>query len=205
VLALVAVAACAGGSKTPTVSLRSPANAVILPPDVVSRLSTKCSPGIPRVRLDLVQGDVHLRHAFQCAVVKHEAEGEAALLDLVARRHGAAEGADLAMELLRELRVTGYGRSNLIWAIGTGLGCKQISDVALQRQRITDSARWKGPLHQTPTQWTEIEAARYAGGCPDRLDAFFDSVAHAGYPTAAARARAEVTRLLATPPTASAS
>ncbi len=164
---------------------------------VVDAMKSKCPTVTGRVRLDVVQGDAHLRPTFACQIVRDDGAGAASeLVDLVANRHDAAHRADLVISLTRELGISPYGRDDLIWSIGTGLdGCYRVADAGFHRQEIGEVAHLPPPRRETPVHWTKVEAARFAGTCPDQLGAFFDSVAAAGQPAAANEVRSEMARL----------
>ncbi len=160
-------------------------------------MQATCGTAATRVRLDLIQGDAHLRPVFKCRVVRlDETAAEAKLVDLVSHRHDAARRADLVVMLSHELRIP-RDRSLVVWSIGSGIdGCYRIADTNFHRQEIAAAARQlPPPARETSVRWTEIEAVRFAGTCPEQLRAFFDSVASAGYPAAAAIVRSELTRL----------
>ncbi len=107
--------------------------------------------------------------------------------------HNSAQRADLVVALTHELGIGPYGRDSLIWTIGTGLDrCARVADAGFHRQEIAAAVHFPPPLRETPVQWTKIEAARFAGTCPDRLRAFFDSVVAAGQPAAANEVRNEM-------------
>ena len=66
-------------------------------------------------------------------------------------------------------------------------------NVALHRRDIAEVAASTRP--ETPVHWTQVEAVRYAGTCPQRLGMFFDTVAQAGQPEAARVVRGQLAHL----------
>jgi len=168
--------------------------------DVVKELKQRCASRHGQVLLDLTQGDVHLRAPLSCQVLRDNAAGaQAELVELVANRNDAARRADLIVALSHEFRIPTADRDFLIWTIGTGTSvCFRVADVALYRGELAMVAP-PGPSHETPVHWTQVEAARIAGICPSRLDAFFDAVTRAGQPQASKLVRAQLQALGVTP------
>jgi hypothetical protein len=165
------------------------------PTTVAHEMASHCPSSHGKVGLDLHQGTVHLRAQFTCALARHNPSGLAAeLVDRVIDRNHAAQRADLTNTLAREVGVRPYPRGDLIWSIGTGASvCYRVDDTAFHRTELAESAHSTDP--ETSLHWTRVEAVRFAGTCPQRLDAFFDSVARAGQPAAAAEVRKELTHL----------
>jgi hypothetical protein len=198
-LGLIGVAAaCSSGAAVPTVTQHLPPNAIDTPADVAAALNRECPGNSARVRLDLVQGDIHLRRTFSCALVGNATAAEADLVDLVAHRHNATQRADRLIRFKKAFNVKfGRDRAGAIWMLGTGfegLSCTRAGDSAFHRREMAVVTP-AGIDRESPTRWTEIEAAYIAGVCPDRLPIFFSSVARAGQPAAAKVVRTEVQSL----------
>ena len=70
-----------------------------------------------------------------------------------------------------------------------------MADADWHRQQIAAAMHFPPSQRETPEHWTKVEAARFAGTCPEQLTAFFDSVATAGQPAAAEEVRAELAKL----------
>lgn len=187
-----ALAACSSSSRIPTTKLGDGAgNVITVPADIVSGLRNQCTRGQEQVRLDLREGDAHLRPVFDCALLRDNPSGaEAELIDLVRDRHDAARRADATNTVAAEFGVHSYDRSMLIWTIGTGRdGCDRITDVPFHREELDTASRYE---HESAVHWTQVEAARFVGTCPAQLGAFLDSVAAAGQPEAAAAVRTKL-------------
>jgi hypothetical protein len=179
----------------PTVVEHPAPNGIVSPANLAYLAKQRCPSNSGKVAIDLRQGTVRLRETFSCALVRENRSGfEQELVDRVASRNDAAARADLVNTLAREVGVNAYPRASLVWSIGTGAApCFRIDNVALHRQDVADAAASSRP--ETPVHWTEVEAVRYAGTCPQHLGTFFDTLAQAGQPAAARTVRAELTRL----------
>jgi hypothetical protein len=200
----VGLAGCSG-AQPPTANVPSPPKGdALMLTQVVGDLRTGCHPGRLRTRLNLVQGDEHLRHDFRCRVVRDNATGtQNELVGLVSKDHDAALRADRVIVVEKALGVSVQSRSELIWLLGTGLesaSCTKAGDASYHREMLAEAASYKSVgrgrrvtvEHQSPIEWTKIEAAYIAGACPDQLGVFFSSLATAGQPAAASAVRHEL-------------
>jgi len=195
----ICFAACSSSSKLPTAKVGPFPDGSLMPLEVVvKQIRKECPRRSGQARLDLRQGDTHLRPVFECSIVRDNPPGAAAeLVAMVEHRHDAGHRADQINAVAAELGIKGYGRSALIWSIGTGVdGCYRVADAVFHAQELASAAR---STHESPVQWTKAEAARLVGMCPEQLDAFFNSVAQAGQPAAATAVRKELVRLNALP------
>jgi hypothetical protein len=165
------------------------------PATVASEMASRCASSHGKVGLDLHEGTVHVRTQFTCALARDDQSGLAdELVELVANRNDASTRADLINTLAHEVGVNPYPRADMVWEIGTGGdGCYRIDDVDFHRQELAETAAGSRP--ETPVHWAEVEAVRYAGTCPQKLGAFFDTLAQAGQPAAARTVRAELEHL----------
>lgn len=192
------VAGCLGhhsSAAVPTVVEHPAKTGIIEPSLLASLMKHKCPSSRGDVALDLRQGTVHLRDTVSCALARDNPSGlEQELVGLVANRNDASTRADLVNTLAHEVGVHVYPRADLVWSIGTNTNpCYRVDDVAIHREDLADSAASTRP--ETPVHWAEVEAVRYAGTCPQKLGAFFDTLARAGQPAAARTVRAELVRL----------
>ena len=195
---MIFVSGCSSGETTPNVKFRSGSGGIWELDQVVGRLKTACPNRSGNVRLDLRQGDARVRHVFSCdLVLTNGSRAEAEVADLVSARHNAARRADRVIRFDKALNVRVHTRLGLVWALGTGLdgvSCARAGDTVFHRGELAIVAP-AGPNHESPTRWTEVEAAYIAGACPDRLQSLFSSVVRAGQPTAASAVRSELERL----------
>jgi hypothetical protein len=193
-LVLICVAVgCSSGATVPTVIRHNRPNVISEPSELVAALKSRCASNRGRVRLDLVQGNVHLRPIFACAALRNNpTAAQAELVNLVAHRDNATQRAERIETFQRQLGVPVFPPALLVWPLGTvgDYSCTDAGDTALQRRDIQSVAGYQSPL-----TWTKIEAARVAGDCPDRLKLFFSSITAAGYPTAASSVRAQLEKL----------
>jgi hypothetical protein len=196
VFLVTGLAACSSSPRLPTTKVGPfPDGSFSSPDTIVTQLRDQCPTDSGRIRLDMRQGDVHLRPVFECSSVRDNAAGaEAELVALVQDRHDAAHRADRVNTVAAALGIKGYGRDALIWSIGIGIdGCFRVADATFHAQEM-DSALHSS-THETPLHWTKVEAARFVGTCPEQLDAFLDSVTTAGRPAAATAVRNTLVRL----------
>jgi hypothetical protein len=201
--ALFVLAICIVGCSaddTPTVKIRNGSDGISELDQVVGQLKSGCPDRSAKIRLDLEQGDAHLRHVFGCDLVRtNEARAEAAVLDLVRTRHDATRRADrvIRFDTAFNVKFRLDNPAGLIWTIGTGFdgaSCTRAGDGKFHRDELA-LVTPRGPNHESPARWTEIEASWIAAVCPDRLPIFFSSLARAGQPAAANTVRAELERL----------
>jgi hypothetical protein len=185
---------------TPTVKIRDGSEGISELDQVVGQLKSGCTKRSGKIRLDLEQGDAHLRHVFGCNLVRsNEARAEAAVLDLVRTRHDATRRADRVIRFATAFNVKSRldNRAGLVWSIGTGFdgaSCTRAGDSTFHRDELA-LVTPPGANHESPTRWTEIEASWVAAVCPDRLPIFFSSLARAGQSAAANIVRTELQRL----------
>src|SRR5689334_8985352 len=108
--------ACSSGAAVPTTIQHLPRNGIDSPADVVAALKRACPGNSARVLLDLVQGDIHLRYTFSCALVDNETTAEAELVSLVAHRHNATQRADRLIRFKKAFNVEfGRDRAGAVW------------------------------------------------------------------------------------------
>jgi hypothetical protein len=185
---------------TPTVKIRDGSDAISELDQVVGQLKSGCPNRSGKIRLDLKQGDAHLRHVFGCDLVRtNEARAEAAVLDLVRTRHDATRRADrlIRFDTAFKVKFRLHNPAGLVWSIGTGFDgapCTRAGDSKFHRDELAMVSPL-GANHESPTRWTEIEASWIAAVCPEQLPIFFSSLARAGQPAAANIVRTELQRL----------
>jgi hypothetical protein len=184
------------GPVVPTVKVHADRDVFIPIADVVRAMKRHCPQSRARVRLAFVRGDDHLDHWFECSDVRDDPTTTGSrLVALVAGRHHAEGRADEVNRLQRLLGIPEWGHEGLVWWFGTGhddYSCTRVDDDRFHREAI-DIGRTANS--ETPLHWTEYEAARIGGACPDKLSRFLQSISDIGHPGVAAAVRVELARV----------
>jgi hypothetical protein len=183
------------GPPVPTVRVHADRSTVVPIADVVRAMQRHCPQSRARVRLEFVVGDDQLEHWFECSDVRADpAATGSRLVALAATRHHAAERADEVNRLQRLLGMPVWGHNGVVWWFGTGhddYSCTRADDDRFhhEQMQVGTTANAETPLH-----WTEYEAARIGGACPERLSRFLQSISAIGHPGVAAEVRGELAR-----------